>query len=298
LKRDKSRRAQKEDDSALTFAEYFYEGVEKIMGQFKMNPLDLPFLHLKDPFKFEKYEIEEIAMQIRRHWGLGELPIKTLSNLLFSRGILVQRVDMEWDGVSFVENEIPVILIKDREEKSRDKTTINHELGHLVLHHLNPYFEPSELSKSEMKTLEEQAFFFGTCFAMPRASYLKDVYKTTYQCLRQIKAKWQTSIGCQIMYLGGLECISSEEKTSLFRAMNWHQRGGGKREPNEEMIVFEEADFLGDAIKCLHDSGNRSMVDQAAQILPNPIGRIFQRETAVVIEFPFNLPPTSSETSA
>lgn len=298
LRRAKSRRTQKEDDAGLFFIEYFYEGMENILGRFQVPQVDLPLLHIKHPLDLEKSDIEEIAMQIRHHWGLGGLPIRTFANLLFSKGILVQRVEMEWDGVSFIENGIPVILIKDGQEKSRDKTTIGHEFGHIVLHHRNPHLDPTELSKAELKILEDQAFFLGTCMTMPREFYLRDVYKTSYQCLKQIKPKWQTSISCQIMHLGALECITADEKAALFKSMNWNQRGGSKKEPMEDQIIFEECDFLSDAIKNLDESGNRGFVDQTAQIFPNVVAHNFRKESAVVIDFPFNLPPTFSETSA
>jgi hypothetical protein len=99
------------------------------------------------------------------------------------------------------------------------------------------------------------------------------------------------------MHLGAIGCITPEERTSLFKAMNWNQRGGSKKEPMEDQIVFEECDFLGDAIKSLNDSGDRFVVDDAAQSLPNVVASNFRKNSAVVIDFPFSLPPISSETS-
>lgn len=285
LRRAKKTRTRKSDDAQRYYLEYFMEGVERIFSRFELSGPQLPVLDLPHPEALTGEDIEEIALKVRRHWGLGGLPIKTLGNLLFSKGIIVQRVAMDWDGVSFVENGKPVILIRDGQTRSRDKTTIAHELGHIVLHHMNTNFDPDSATAKMLDLLEKQAFFFGSCLRMPRETYTKDVYKASYQCLKQIKPKWQAAISAQIMHLFELGCISDEEKSSLFKAASWNQKTL-KNEPMESEMVLEECDFLRDAIVNLEKAGERIYVDSVSQIFPAEIAALFGEESSVIVDFP------------
>ena len=277
-------RSRKNDDAQRYYLEYLTGGIEKVFSKFDLSQVDLPDLKLPDPLQMKREDVEEVALELRKHWQLGGLPIRTLANLLFSKGIIVQRTDMDWDGVSFVDHGRPFIFIKDSEERSRDKMTIAHELGHVVLHHTNTGFDNTSHTKKQLDFFEKQAFFFGTCFLAPRATYTKDIYSANYHCLKQNKPKWQFSIAAQIMHLHGLGCISDEEKTKLFRAVSWHQKSK-KREPHEEAIVYEECDFLQDGISNLEAEGEGFFIDEATHYLPFAISSKFRRKDSVIVEF-------------
>lgn len=82
---------------------------------------------------------ESIAGTVRRHWGLGLDPIPNLAELLEERGIKVQLLDLKGvagltahvgrPGKAFV----PVIVVNALEWGERQRFTLAHELGHLLM---------------------------------------------------------------------------------------------------------------------------------------------------------------------
>lgn len=90
-------------------------------------------------------EAEWAAHRVRDDWNLGNDPIPHLSDFLEERGFKVILVDMPESiaGVTcFVENnlgpKLPVIVTSNRITGERQRFTIAHELGHLLLDIVNP----------------------------------------------------------------------------------------------------------------------------------------------------------------
>lgn len=90
-------------------------------------------------------EAEWAAHRVRDDWNLGNDPIPHLSDFLEERGFKVILVDMPESiaGVTcFVENnlgpKLPVIVTSHRITGERQRFTIAHELGHLLLDIVNP----------------------------------------------------------------------------------------------------------------------------------------------------------------
>jgi len=83
------------------------------------------------------YEIEEIANQIRKAWNLGEDPIADLSDILELQGIKVfmieENADNGFDGLTAWVNGNPIIVISKIWSGVRQRFTLAHELGHLIL---------------------------------------------------------------------------------------------------------------------------------------------------------------------
>lgn len=114
-----------------------YLGVEEILGlpssAFDM-PREAPWPVLCDPS-----EAEHAARGLRVYWGLGPGPIRNLVELLEERGIkilslsltnidgLTARVHRAGRGVA------PVIVVNRGDWGERQRFTVAHELGHLVL---------------------------------------------------------------------------------------------------------------------------------------------------------------------
>jgi len=83
------------------------------------------------------YEIEDIANQVRKAWSLGEDPIADLSDILELQGIKVFMIDgnieNEFDGLTAWVNDNPIIVISKIWSGVRQRFTLAHELGHLIL---------------------------------------------------------------------------------------------------------------------------------------------------------------------
>lgn len=79
----------------------------------------------------------EIAIRLRRDWKLGEDAINNIIFLLEENGIKVIQLDTdeEFDGLSgFVNKVHPVIIVNKKAYAERQRFTVLHELGHLLLH--------------------------------------------------------------------------------------------------------------------------------------------------------------------
>jgi Zn-dependent peptidase ImmA (M78 family) len=83
-------------------------------------------------------EVEGIADQLRSEWGLGSGPIENLMEVLETNGIKVAVVqaDVTFDAMVAETNEgVPVIVVRDGLQGDRQRFTLAHELGHIVVKH-------------------------------------------------------------------------------------------------------------------------------------------------------------------
>lgn len=88
--------------------------------------------------KIESYvEVEKIANQVRKVWGLGTNPIPDLMDTLEEFGIKVFQSnilhDDMFDGLAAQVNGEPVIVVGKSWPGDRQRFTLSHELGHLIL---------------------------------------------------------------------------------------------------------------------------------------------------------------------
>ena len=91
------------------------------------------------PVREDSAEAEHAANRLRAHWGLGTDPIPNLVELLEERGIKVLAMDLgNIDGLTArVRREngatLAVIVLNDEDWGERQRFTMAHELGHMVL---------------------------------------------------------------------------------------------------------------------------------------------------------------------
>jgi Zn-dependent peptidase ImmA (M78 family) len=81
-------------------------------------------------------QIEAVARQLRESWDLGVDPIPVLTDMLEERGIKVfqsQAINNRFDGMAATVDGIPVIVVGRGWPGDRQRFTLAHELGHLVL---------------------------------------------------------------------------------------------------------------------------------------------------------------------
>ena len=114
-----------------------YLSIEGILGLSSTQwdePPDAPYPVTQDPI-----EAESAADALRRHWGLGQEPIPNLVELLEERGIKVFSVPLgsvgglaaRADGPGI--RAVPLIVANAKDWGERQRFTISHELGHIIL---------------------------------------------------------------------------------------------------------------------------------------------------------------------
>ena len=106
-------------------------------------------------------EAEHAAVRLRSHWGLGVEPIASLADLLEERGIKVLEIEMsDIDGLAACVheengNDVLVVVFNSSDFGERQRFTLAHELGHMVLQ-LRPKINE-----------EKAAHRFASAFLMP-----------------------------------------------------------------------------------------------------------------------------------
>lgn len=149
-------------------------------------------------------DAEKAAKQLRKKWKLGDGPIYNISNLLERKGIRIIKIDFGYkynhEGLSgWAENKkIPVIVLNSRkQDTSRVRFTILHELGHLLLvmcdkldldkiERICDAFAGAVLLPAEILLLE-----FGrnrTSISMPELKRIKELYGMSISAI-MVRAK-------------------------------------------------------------------------------------------------------------
>jgi Zn-dependent peptidase ImmA (M78 family) len=170
---------------------------------------------------------EKIAQCVRQRWMVPRGPIKNLVNLVESAGIFILWTDVEndsFDGQIIPdEGGLPVMAINKNMTADRQRFTIAHELGHLVMHY--PNYIPTADSNED-----EEANRFAAEFLMPRQDVYADLYdNSSFQRLITLKPYWKVSIASLVRRALDLGIINKSRYTSLNVQLS--RDGMKKREP-------------------------------------------------------------------
>jgi Zn-dependent peptidase ImmA (M78 family)/DNA-binding XRE family transcriptional regulator len=195
--------------------------LKRLLGAVELEPSRrLPFFDLED---YGSSPIH-VARAVRAFWKLPEGPIKDLTMLIESAGIVVISCNFgtkAMDATSLgLADMPPMIFINRNIPNDRWRFTLAHELGHLVMH---------DVPREEM---EDEADQFAEEFLMPekelRAQFASFA-KIRLQDLANLKPYWKVSIAALLTRAGTLDYVSVAQKKSLWAQMS--KLGYRKQEP-------------------------------------------------------------------
>lgn len=213
----------------------------------------------------ETSEIESIATQCRKFWGLGFGPIVNLQKTVESNGIIITSLFTDKDEIDAFSqrtiingNSVYIIVLNSTKNNVRTRFDIAHELGHIFLHPWSENIE--ELSRQEFKERESQANKFAGAFLLPRESFGNDVshYPTKLEYYLHLKEKWNVSIQAMIYRAHQLKIISTTQYQYLMRQVS--KRGWRSCEPYDRPFNIEKT-LLQEAIELLFSSGEMKPYD-------------------------------------
>jgi Zn-dependent peptidase ImmA (M78 family)/transcriptional regulator with XRE-family HTH domain len=177
-------------------------------------------------------QIERYTVEIRQFMGVGQNePIPNLTRAVERAGVIVISIPTEMpdhDGFSIwpdygLEGR-PLVALTRGARGDRNRFTLAHELGHLLLHTLRP--------NVDAKTAEGEANRFAGSLLIPRRAALQVITTpVTLGVLMRVKATHGTSIAMTAKRALDLKIIDQRHFISLRKQLS--ARGWTKAEPVE-----------------------------------------------------------------
>lgn len=216
-------------------------------------------------------EVDELADSLRGAWQLGMNPIPDLIDELEARGVLVIITDADeaesFDGLQASVAGKPVIVVSEHWPGDRQRFTLAHELGHLLLHDRLAPGIPEE----------KACHRFAAAFLLPAVGIRQHLGEARHHIepreLHFLKMEYGLSMQACLYRAGDLEIINQNtlRKTwKLFSRMGWRTREPGDPCRREQTLLFGQLVYraLGEGI--IGES-------KAAELLGVPLAR-FRRE--------------------
>jgi len=220
------------------------------------NPISAFKMPKNLPAKVDDFDdIEEVAARVRKAWGLGNNPIPDLIDTLEERGIKVFQSnimhDDKFDGLASQVDGTPVIVVGKNWPGDRQRFTLAHELGHLIL--------ASRLDESLDE--EKAAHRFAGAFLVPAGEARKELGNTRSWLepveLCMLKQSYGLSMRAWIYRasdLGILNTNASRKMWNYFYKNNWVKTEPGDGYPSEQPKLFKQLVFHALAEDLVSDS--------------------------------------------
>ena len=179
----------------------------------------MPVLHVED-----YGSPSEVARAVRALWKMPIGPIQNIMAAVESAGIVVLHADFQSPKISAVSIDhvgvYPALMILNSNlTGDRERFTVAHELGHLVMH--------DELTTSEEAEAEADAF--AAEFLMPAVEIRAQLRNITLQRAAQLKVVWRVAMSAIIRRARDLGLIDDRRYKSLNVSIS--QKGWRKAEP-------------------------------------------------------------------
>ena len=224
-------------------------------------------------------QIDAVAERAREHWQLGVNPLPDLIDLLESKGILViisqeEKAD-QFDGLMAHIDDQPVIVISDCWPGCRQRFTLAHELGHLILHNLLP----------EHIDAEKACNRFASAFLLPAQEVFQHLGETRsyieFQELYLLKQEYGLSMQACLYRLADLGVISESKRRRIFIQFSkngWRKQEPGNPYPQERTRLFQQLVFRALAEEIISESKAAELLQISVMALHKQ--RLMQLEAA------------------
>jgi Zn-dependent peptidase ImmA (M78 family)/DNA-binding XRE family transcriptional regulator len=222
-------------------------------------------------------DVEDVALALREAWNLGLDPIDNLIEVLKRHGIkvgVIKGAD-DFDALTLWANESdPVMVVRDGMPGDRQRFSLAHELGHLIL---EPVGELDE---------EKAAFRFAGAFLVPRPMARYELGQNRRNLdlheLHLLKHKYGVSMQAWVYRARDLDIISEHTARQLwirFRAEGWREVEPGDQIPPETPGRMKRLVLRALAEDVISES-------RAAELLGQPLAQFWQEEAEQHSGFP------------
>ncbi len=175
-------------------------------------------------------DAENAAEELRRLWDVGDRPLDNLVQTSEDREIVIigwkDRTGL-FDGLSGICGERPIAVINTNVPSDRQRLSLAHEIGHLVM----------DTQDAPHDDEEKLAYRFAAALLVPAKHVYKELRrKSRYLCwgeLKVLKQKYGISMSAWVRRAYDLDIISYSQYKSMnveYKSLGWH-----KGEPDEYM---------------------------------------------------------------
>ncbi|WP_330474740.1 helix-turn-helix domain-containing protein [Terrabacter sp. C0L_2] len=199
----------------------------------------------------DEADVDDFALEVRQAADVPmESGVPNVTRAAERLGCVVLPMDHELGkhlGLSTRVDDVPVIRVSRAGERvpgDRQRFTMAHELGHILLHSTCPPPDSSE----QAREIEKQAHRFASAFLLPGDAFLEDLStargnRVTLSSLLALKERWGVAIKAMVVRLQQLGRIDSDQARSLYKQIS--ARGWNTGEPifvgNERAVWLTKA---------------------------------------------------------
>jgi len=191
--------------------------------------------------------IEEASLKVLKRWNLGFNPLPNVVEMLENQGVKVVEVDAAetFDGLStYIQKNVPVIVLNRNFNAVRKRFTALHELGHLLMN------LPENLPH---KQKEMYCNRFAGAMLLPEHIFIKEVGKKRYNIsineLVKIKEYHGISVAALVYRAKELEVINETSAKRFWKLRNssdkrrkeidWGNFKGSESSGRFEQLLFK-----------------------------------------------------------
>lgn len=151
-------------------------------------------------------------------------PVKNLTNIIESHGAIVLKTDLftdKIDGLSTIsEKGTRIIMLNRRKSNDRQRFSLAHELGHLVMH-FDMHDYPEEI--------ESEANRFASELLMPASQIRNSLRSLTFEKLGDLKRYWMVSMRSLVRRAHDLDLMNQRQYRNF--QINFSRKGILRSEP-------------------------------------------------------------------
>ena len=224
---------------------------------FSINNLPKIINHIDD--------VEKLADQVRSQWNLGSDPIPDLIDIFEENGIKVFEIDNaqypKIDGLYVKVNEMPIFVVSNQSPGDRQRFTLAHEFGHLLL----------DGRIGDILNMEGYCNRFAGAFLLPRQSLItvlgihrNSIEPRELSLLKQEFGLSMTSILHRAEETGIISHNIYRQVRAEFNERGWSKKEPGEPYPKEVAHIFEQMIFHAIAEQYIGES-------KAAELMNLPL---------------------------
>lgn len=245
--RESSKKTVREHEAVEVEIKRIQDSMQLLYSMIKPREINIPNLQISemDPSDITDSEIEAAALATRDHWKLGNGAIKNMTTLLENNGIICFPKNKYKGAIESInctynlEGHILALLLYNKEVPfCRQRFTLAHELGHIIMHR---YWSNEEYNNNR-KRAEDQANRFASAFLMPITSFPSTVYSTSLNSLIELKKMWGVSIQAINRRMHDLKLITEEKYSN--NQIEISRRKWRTKEPGDDMFPNEKPTYI------------------------------------------------------